>query len=70
MGHNYLMKNYSKYFLESSLSHIYRDPDRSVGKEFTCNAGDPVQFLGQEDPLEKGQATHYSIFGLPLWLSW
>ena len=21
----------------------------------------PVQFLGQEDPLEKGKATHYSI---------
>ena len=29
-----------------------------------------VQFLGQEDPLEKGQATHFSILGLPLWLSW
>ena len=30
----------------------------------------PVQFLGQEDLLEKGQATHSSILGLPLWLSW
>ena len=30
----------------------------------------PVQFLGQEDPLEKGQATRSSILGLPLWLSW
>ena len=30
----------------------------------------PVQFLGQEDPLEKGQATHSSILGLPLWLGW
>ena len=30
----------------------------------------PVQFLGQEDPLEKGEATHSSILGLPLWLSW
>ena len=29
----------------------------------------PVQFLGQEDPLEKGWATHSSILGLPLWLS-
>ena len=29
-----------------------------------------VQFLGQEDPLEKGQATHSKILGLPLWLSW
>ena len=24
-----------------------------------------VQFLGQENPLEKGQATHFSILGLP-----
>ena len=30
----------------------------------------PVRFLGQEDLLEKGQATHSSILGLPLWLSW
>ena len=29
-----------------------------------------VQFLGQEDPLEKVQATHSSILGLPWWLSW
>ena len=30
----------------------------------------PVQFLGWEDPLEKGQATYSSILGLPWWLSW
>ena len=30
----------------------------------------PVRFLEQEDPLEKGWATHSSILGLPLWLSW
>ena len=29
----------------------------------------PVHFLGQEEPLEKGKATHSSILGLPLWLS-
>ena len=29
-----------------------------------------VQFLGREDPLETGQATHSSILELPLWLSW
>ena len=29
-----------------------------------------VRFLGSEDPLEKGKATHSSILGLPLWLSW
>ena len=29
-----------------------------------------VRFLGWEDLLEKGMATHSSILGLPLWLSW
>ena len=29
-----------------------------------------VWFLGREDPLEKGKATHSSILGLHLWLSW
>ena len=29
-----------------------------------------VQFLGWEDLLEKGSATHSSLLGLPLWLSW
>ena len=28
----------------------------------------PVWFLGREDPLEKGMATHSSILGLPWWL--
>ena len=28
-------------------------PDSTVGKESVCNAGDPVQFLGGEDPLGK-----------------
>ena len=27
-----------------------------------------VRLLGREDPLEKGQATHSSIHGLPWWL--
>ena len=29
-----------------------------------------VLFRGREDPLEEGQATHSSILGLTLWLSW
>ena len=29
-----------------------------------------VQYLGWDDPLEKGEATHSSILGLPLQLSW
>ena len=33
----------------------------SAGKESTCNAGDWVQSLHWEDPLEKGMATHSSI---------
>ena len=33
----------------------------SDGKESTHSAGDPVQSLGQEDPLKKGLATHSSI---------
>ena len=28
-----------------------------------------VAFLGGEDPVEKGEATHSSLLGLPWWLS-
>ena len=45
-------------------------PDSSVGKESACNAGDPGLILGQEDLLEKEQATHSNILGLLLWLNW
>ena len=31
------------------------------GKDSACNAGDWVQFLSQEDPLEEGMATHSNI---------
>ena len=43
-------------FLENSAS----PPGGSDGRESACNAGDPGS-LGQEDPLEKGTATHSSI---------
>ena len=36
-------------------------PSGSDGREFACNAGDLVQSLGQEDPLEKGMPSHSSI---------
>ena len=36
-------------------------PGGSDGKESACNAGDPGSISGQEDPLEKGMATHSSI---------
>ena len=43
-------------------------PGGSDGKESACDAGDPAQFLGQEDPLEKGMATHsiYSCLENPM----
>ena len=44
--------------------------DNSVGKESTCNAGDPGWIPWPGRSLEKGQATHSSILGFPLWLRW
>ena len=42
-------------------------PGGSDGKESTCNAGDLGLIPGQEDPLEKGMATHSSILAwIPL----
>ena len=36
-------------------------PDGSVVKKTPANAGNVVQNVGQEDPLEKKMATHSSI---------
>ena len=36
-------------------------PGGSDGNKSTCNAGDLDSVPGQEDPLEKGMATHSSI---------
>ena len=36
-------------------------PGGSDCRETACNAGDLVQSLGQEHPLEKEMATHFSI---------
>ena len=33
----------------------------SVGKESVCNAGDTVQCLAWEDPLEKEMAIHSNV---------
>ena len=65
---SYQLKTMEK--IEQNVKMCLSFPDSSVGKESTCDAGDPVWLLGQEDPLEKGQATHASILGLPLWLRW
>ena len=43
-----------KFILWNLINNAKGFPDSSVGKESTCNAGDPVWFLGGEDPLEKG----------------
>ena len=45
----------------------YGFPDSSIGKDSACNET-PAPFLSQEDPLQKGQATHSSIPGPPLWI--
>ena len=42
----------------------------SAGKNPPAMRETSVRFLGQEDPLEKGKATHSIILGLPWWLSW
>ena len=34
---------------------------KEMNQRTSCNAGNQVQSLGQEDPLEKGMATHSSI---------
>ena len=36
-------------------------PGGSESKEPACNAGNQVQSLGQENPLEKGMVIHSSI---------
>ena len=36
-------------------------PSGSDGNESACNAGDLGQFLGLEDPPEKGMETHSNI---------
>ena len=45
-------------------------PDAQLVKNPLAMQETPAQSLGQEDPVEKVKATHSSILGLPLWLSW
>ena len=47
--------------VEPNQQYLQGFPGSSDGKESTCNAGDQVLSLGQEDPLEEGMATHSSI---------
>ena len=48
---SYQLKTMEK--IEQNVKMRLPFPDSSVGKESTCDAGDPVWLLGQ-DPLEKG----------------
>ena len=44
-------------------------PGGSELKNLPANAGMQVRYLGQEDPLEKGRATHSSILAWEiLWI--
>ena len=44
--------------------------DSSVGKESTCNVGDPGSIPGARRSAGEGIGYPSSILGLPLWLSW
>ena len=52
----------------STRSQTLGFPGSSDGKQFSCSAGDPGSFPGQEVPLEKEMATHSSI--LAWGISW
>ena len=43
---------------------------RQLVKNLPAMQETAVRFLDHKDPLAKGKATHSSILGLLLWLSW
>ena len=54
--------SWSNLFLKISSEILMGFPDSSAGiKNLPAMQETPVRFLGQEDPLEKGKATHSSI---------
>ena len=58
------------HLLEFAHSHGHQAPlVAQLAKNPPAVQETPVRFLGREDLLEKGYATHSSILGLPLWLS-
>ena len=54
------------YFTKIILGYL----DSSVAKESACNAGDSRSIPGLGRSAGGGLATHSSVLGLPLWLSW
>ena len=70
VSYNFAAKlTYSSCFFFFFL-YIPGFPDSSVGKESTCNAGDPGSTPRSGGSLGEGITTHSSILGLPWWLSW
>ena len=59
----YKVKNKQPVFSTASLI-------AQLVKNLSAKQETLVRFLGPEDLLEKGEATHSSILGLPWWLSW
>ena len=57
---------------EKEWLYIYEGfPGSLAGKESSCMQETLVQFLGQEDPLEKGKATHSNILAWRIpWTVW
>ena len=49
------------FTIYSNSIHMRGFPGVSDVKESACKAGDSGQYQGQENPLEKGMATHFSI---------
>ena len=59
-----------KYVVLSELLFYKASQEAELVKNLPAMQETSVQFLGWEDPLEMGSATHSSILGLPWWLRW
>ena len=61
VGHDWACPHISNAIQYLSQGYFKGFPGGSDGKESAAMQETWVQFLGWEDPLEKGMATHYSI---------
>ena len=68
--HRYLWKFHIQLEFYSNLPFLQASLLAQLVKNLPAMQEAPVQYLGQENPLEKRKATHSSILELPLWLSW
>ena len=70
-GRFYLLNNfYISYRFSILLAFTWSSLIAQLVKNLPVMQETPVQFLSRKDLLEKGEATHSSILGLPLGLSW